>query len=134
MTTPDEYAGHAPAGEFRRRLEQGDLQLQVCASCHGQVFPPQVTCPCCGSTELAWRPITGGGVVASTTTVRRRSDRGGDYDLSLIDLDGGARMLSRVEGVAPADVRIGQRVEPRIVELASGPAIGFVPAHEPEDH
>ena len=39
---------------------------------------------------------------------------GGDINVSLIDLDEGVRMMSRVEGIAPADVQIGQRVRARV--------------------
>mgnify|MGYP001757640804 CR=1 FL=1 len=115
-----------PDTEYLRHLEQGTIALQVCTRCARQVFPPRVLCPGCGDTDLEWREVEGGGVVASTTTVRRRPDRGGDYDVSLVDLDGGARMLSRVDGVPPAEVRIGQRVVPRIVLVRDAPAVGFV--------
>jgi len=41
--------------------------------------------------------------VYSTTTVR---DRAGDYNVAIVELEGGARMMSRVDGVAPDAVRI----------------------------
>ena len=47
------------------------------------------------------------------TTVRRKADAGGDYNVSLIDLDEGVRLMSRVT-CAPHDVRIGQRVRVRV--------------------
>ena len=48
----------------------------------------------------------------ATTTVR---DRAGDYNVAVVELEGGARMMSRVEDVDPHDVRIGQQVSARIV-------------------
>ncbi|MFR9805551.1 Zn-ribbon domain-containing OB-fold protein [Pseudonocardia sp. RS010] len=120
----------APDVEYRRYLDEGTFALQVCPRCATQVFPPRVLCPGCGNTGLEWRVVEGGGTVASTTTVRRRPDRGGDYDVSLVDLDGGARMLSRVDGVPADQVRIGSRVVPRIVQVREAPAVGFVVEEE----
>jgi len=37
-------------------------------------------------------------------------------NVSLIDLDEGVRLMSRVEGVPSGDVRIGQRVQARVVQ------------------
>jgi uncharacterized OB-fold protein len=50
------------------------------------------------------------------TTVRRKPDAGGDLNVSLIDLDEGPRLMSRVANLAPDQVRIGQRVRARIVQ------------------
>jgi hypothetical protein len=60
--------------------------------------------------------------VYSTTTVRQKPERGGDYNISVIELAEGARMLSRVEGIPAADVRIGMPVEAVIGE-ANGAAL-----------
>ena len=58
----------------------------------------------------------GTGTVYSTTTVRRKPEVGGDYDVSLIDLDEGVRMMSRVEGLAPTEVKIGMRVRAKVID------------------
>ena len=50
------------------------------------------------------------GVVYSTTTVH---DRDGDYNVCLVDIEDGTRMMSTVVGIAPGDVRIGMRVRAR---------------------
>jgi uncharacterized protein len=47
-------------------------------------------------------------------TVRRKPPEGGDLNVSLIDLDEGVRLMSRVENLAPGTVRIGQRVKARV--------------------
>ncbi len=56
----------------------------------------------------AWAESAGAGTVYATTTIRRRGEE--PYDLSLVALDEGFRMMSRVEGIPPEDVRIGLRV------------------------
>jgi uncharacterized OB-fold protein len=75
-----------------------------------------MVCPHCGGASLAWVEPKGTGTVYSTTTVRRKLEAGGDYDVSLVDLDEGVRMMSRVEGVPPTEVKIGMRVRAKIVD------------------
>ncbi len=47
------------------------------------------------------------GVVYSTTTI---FDRAGAYNVCLVDLDDGGRMMSTVVGIAAEEVRIGMAV------------------------
>ena len=51
------------------------------------------------------------GVVYSTTTVYTRD---GAYNVCLVDLAGGSRVMSTVTGIAPEDVRIGMAVRARV--------------------
>lgn len=97
----------APEVVYDEGVAAGELRFQRCRSCDASVFYPRVLCPACGGTDLAWERSAGRGVVYSTTTVRRRD--GSDYDVSLIDLDEGLRMMSTVVG-DPGHVRIGERV------------------------
>ena len=47
------------------------------------------------------------GVVHATTVVRPRGEE--PYNVCLVDLDDGVRVMGRVEGLAPQDVTIGLR-------------------------
>ena len=107
-----------PDAQFAAHLERGELALQSCAGCGRQVFPPRVACLHCGSDRLAFRAVSGRGTVYSTTVVRRKPEEGGDYNLALVDLEEGARLMSRVEGIAPQLVAIGQQVTARIAPKA----------------
>ena len=51
------------------------------------------------------------GVVYATTVVHRRDEE--PYNVCLVDLEEGGRVMGRVDGVAPEDVQIGQRVQAR---------------------
>lgn len=115
----------APEESFIAFLKAGEFRLQCCAGCGKQIFYPRTICPHCGSNEMSWNRTSGRGVVYSATIVRQRPERGGDYNLALIDLEEGARMMSRVEGVAPADVKIGMRVEAVISEAGGLPLVTF---------
>lgn len=112
MSTDSRFDGPGPDAQFHAALNEGRLILQHCEDCGATRFPPALVCRDCGSPRLAWRPSSGSGAIYSTTTVR---DRAGDYNVSIVELEGGARMMSRVEDIAPDDVRIGQRVQARIV-------------------
>ena len=87
----------APAEVFAQHCARGELAYQVDADGRA-VFHPRV-----GPYE--WRVSKGAGTVYATTTVRPRG--GEPYDVSLIDLDEGFRMMSRVRGGGT----IGQRVQ-----------------------
>ena len=101
----------APGVVFQRYLKAGELWLQQCDGCARQIFYPRTLCPYCGDNHLQWRRASGAGTVYSTTVVRQRPERGGDYNVAIIELAEGARLLSRVEGIAADAVRIDMKVQ-----------------------
>jgi uncharacterized OB-fold protein len=108
-----------PSGPEKRYLDAlaaGRFEIQKCAACAKHVFYPRVLCPHCGSDRLEWVAPSGRGTVYSTTVVRKKPADGGDYNVCLVDLAEGVRMMSRVVTVPPADVRIGMRVKARIAD------------------
>ena len=111
-------------------LDEGRFLIQKCGDCAGYVFYPRQICPHCHSDALSFVAPKGTGAVYSTTTVRRKLEAGGDYDVSLIDLDEGVRMMSRVEGVSPDQVRIGMRVKVRVALGGTEPLVVFDPFTE----
>jgi uncharacterized OB-fold protein len=117
----------APGDTFNAFLEAGDLRLQACTRCGRQIFFPRTLCPHCGSNDLEWRRASGRGVVYSTTIVRQKPERGGDYNVALIELAEGARMLSRVEELPATEVRIGMAVEAVIRKVNGQSLVLFRP-------
>lgn len=95
-------------------LDQGRFLIQRCDDCHRHIYFPREFCPHCGSEHLQLVPPSGLGTVHAVTTIRRKPDAGGDYNVSLIDLDEGVRLMSRVDNLAPDQVRIGLRVQARV--------------------
>ncbi|MBA91306.1 MAG: OB-fold domain-containing protein [Nitratireductor sp.] len=108
---------------FRRALADGEIALPKCDSCGKFHFFPRVVCPHCHETALSWHKASGCGEVHTTTVVRRRSEQGGDYNICMVELEEGVRMMSRVEGVAPADVAIGMAVTVYVGEIDGKPAV-----------
>jgi uncharacterized OB-fold protein len=116
--------GGPPAEVYQRYLESGRLAFQRCAGCGAAVFYPRVLCPVCGSPDLAWETSSGRGTVYATTAVYRRESA--PYNVVLVDLEEGFRMMSRVDGVPAEEVQIGMRVAFR-VERDDDPVPVFVP-------
>ncbi len=84
------------------------LHFQRCQACGEAVHYPRVLCPFCGSTRLAWEESAGEGVVYSTTTVFTRE---GSYDVSLVDLTEGYRVMTTVTGGGVIGARVRGRVD-----------------------
>jgi uncharacterized OB-fold protein len=95
-------------------LDAGRFLIQRCTDCSRHVYFPRESCPHCGSAALEWKQPIGLGTVHAVTTVRRKPADGGDLNVSLVDLDEGVRLMSRVENLAPDAVRIGLRVKARV--------------------
>jgi uncharacterized OB-fold protein len=123
MTIDSRFDGPGPDAQYLQALHEGRFMLQHCEDCAATRFPPALVCRVCGSPRLAWHAASGIGTVYSLTTVR---DRAGDYNVALVELEGGARMMSRVEDVAPDGARIGQQVRARIVP-GDEPFVVFTP-------
>lgn len=89
------------------------------------MFYPRVLCPVCGGDDLGWEESEGLGTVYATTTLYRRDER--PYDVSLVELEEGFRMMSRVEGIHPEEVEIGMSVVLRVRSEDSGAVAVFEP-------
>jgi uncharacterized protein len=120
-----EGASDAPGSVFESYLKAGEIRLQNCVDCGRQIFFPRTICPHCGGADLEWRKISGEATVYSTTIVRQRPEKGGDYNVAVVEFSEGARMLSRIEDVPPAGVKIGMPVQAAIAQGDSTPHIIF---------
>jgi len=107
---------------YFQRLSQGVFEIQRCCECSRHVFFPRALCPHCGSESLDWVQPSGNGTVYSFSIVRRKAEAGGDYNVVLVDLDEGVRMMSRIANLNGGEVRIGQRVQVR-VEMLEGKGV-----------
>ncbi|WP_414656114.1 Zn-ribbon domain-containing OB-fold protein [Ferrovibrio sp.] len=76
------------------------------------VFYPRVAAPGSGVADLEWVAASGLGRIYSITVNRART---GSYNIALVELDEGPRLMTRIEGVETAP--IGTRVKARIAEV-----------------
>ena len=118
----------SPLGTYLQHLAKGELAYQYSPDANAAVFYPRIICPYTGSDNLQWRISNGMGTVHATTVVFPQ--QGDPYNVALIDVDEGFRMMSRVEDIAPLDVRIGMRVKfrPYPAEGDEPPYPVFTPA------
>jgi uncharacterized OB-fold protein len=119
-----------PDAEFRAFLAEGRFMIQRSKSSGAHVFYPRAVAPGTGARDLEWVQACGRGVVYSTTVVRKKPPEP-SYNVALIDLAEGPRMMSRVEGLDPAAIAIGMAVRARIIEQDGEPVVIFDVAEQP---
>lgn len=116
-----------PEAEWRAHLASGRFMIQRSRSSGGHVFYPRIAEPGTGAQDLDWVEASGRGTVHAVTVVRKK-DPADSYNVVLVDLDEGPRLMSRVDGLAPDEVKIGMAVQAQIVSEQDRPLLVFVPA------
>jgi uncharacterized OB-fold protein len=91
------------------------------------VFPPRLMVPGAGEGDLEWVEASGRGRIHSFTIVPQRTPQV-DYNICLIDLIEGPRVLSRLVGIAHDDLAIGLAVEAVVDGGGDAPILLFKPA------
>lgn len=119
-----------PDAEFRAFLAEGRFMIQRSRSSGVHVFYPRAVAPGTGVRDLEWVEASGRGVVYSTTVVRRKPPEP-SYNVALIDLAEGPRMMSRVEGLDAGAVAIGMVVQARIIDQDGEAVVVFDLAEQP---
>ena len=118
----------SPLTTYIGHLEKGELGYQFSPAANQAIFYPRVICPVTGSDNLEWRVSAGLGTVHATTVVHPQ--QGAPFNVALVDVDEGFRLMSRVEDIEPMDVKIGMRVKFRVhpAEGEEPPYPVFTPA------
>jgi len=115
-----------PEAQYRAFLAEGRFMILRARGSGRYVFYPRVAEPVTGDTDLEWVEASGRGTVYSTTVVRKRPPEP-SYNVALIDLTEGPRMMSRVVDLAPEQVAIGTPVVARIIDDNGVPIVVFSP-------
>ena len=68
---------------------------------------------------------SGRATVYATSVVRVRPEDGADYNIALVDLQEGPRMMTRIVDVAPEEVRIGDAVTAFVGEIDGNRVVLF---------
>ncbi|AQY65676.1 MULTISPECIES: Zn-ribbon domain-containing OB-fold protein [Pseudomonas] len=103
----------APYQRYLEGLARDALVYQHCSGCQRAVFYLRPCCPACGSVQLVLRDSQRLGTLYSSSVIY---DKEQNYNLVLVDLDEGFRMMSTVVNCeAPS---IGARVKARVEKLA----------------
>ena len=125
----DGSAIQPPLKAYEEALNNGEIIYQVCGDCQHVAFYPRLVCPDCGSTNVSYTPSAGKGAVYTRTVIHSRNRD--PYNVVLIAMDEGFRIMSTVEDASNDVVQIGMRVELKTVypvEEANAKA-GQLPKH-----
>jgi uncharacterized protein len=109
---------------FWEATKKRELVLQWCKDCDKAIHYPREACPHCLGTNLEWRPSSGRGEVHAFSVMHRpanpmMADRV-PYTVAIVELEGGARMMTNIEGCPPEDVKVGMPVKVIWDELSDG--------------
>ncbi|NGM89056.1 OB-fold domain-containing protein [Parapusillimonas sp. SGNA-6] len=100
--------------------------LQRSRSSGGFVFPPRIAEPGTGARDLEWTEADGAGTLYAVTFIAKK-DPSQSYNVALVDLVEGPRVLTRLDNVVAETAVIGMPLRARIVEGSTGPLLVFVP-------
>ncbi len=104
-----------PSAPFWAGVAEGRLLLQRCSACSELRYPVNAICPHCLDSEHEWDELSGHGEVFSTIVfhqVYNEAFRGEvPYNVSVIQLDEGPRLVSNVVDIEPDRVAVGDRVK-----------------------
>lgn len=114
--------------QFAAHLAAGRFMIQRGCKSGVAVYPPVAVAPLTGE-NLEWFEVSGVGRIYSVTITRKKPPIP-SYAIALIDLAEGPRMMSRIDGIAPEDVRIGMAVQARIIREDEKDLVVFEPAGE----
>ncbi len=103
----------SPEAEFRDFLANGKFMIQRCRTSGRYVFYPRIAEPGTGDTDLEWVAASGRGTIHSFTVVMQRPPKPA-YNVALIDLEEGPRLMSRIVGSNNDALEIGQEVTAEI--------------------
>lgn len=108
-----------PQAAFEAHLAAGRFMIQRAKSTGEYVFWPRISSPS-GATDLEWIEAKGTGTIYAITVNHARES---SWNIALIDLDEGVRMMSCLPLVETA--AIGSRVKARIEHVSEGPRVVF---------
>ncbi|MDP6451926.1 MAG: OB-fold domain-containing protein [SAR202 cluster bacterium] len=99
---------------FWEGCQQGELRLQKCSNC-GHIRHLSPACPQCLKPDHEWVAASGKGKVYSWIVVHQRYNRAFEedlpYNVTIVELDEGPKMVTSLVGVENEDIKAGTPVE-----------------------
>lgn len=106
---------------YKRNALLGKLLIQRSRTTGRHVFPPRIMLPGDGREDLEWVEASGEGTLYSFTIVAAKSPQP-DYNICLVDLAEGPRVMTRLVDAPNDDLAIGRSVRLSI-EIQDGEPI-----------
>jgi uncharacterized OB-fold protein len=100
---------------FWEAAARQELRMQKCLECSHIRYPINHVCPKCLSDKFEWAKLSGRGEVFSYVVFHQVYHPGFaqdvPYNVAMIQLEEGPRMISNVVGVPNDQVKVGDRVQ-----------------------
>jgi uncharacterized OB-fold protein len=114
--TPPKPVPDEDSAGYWEQLREHRVVLQACTGCDRRRFPATPACPYCAHPQWRLEQAAGTGTVYSFIVVHRAFDPAFaadvPYTVATVDLDGGGRLIARMDRTAA----IGARVGPQFVD------------------
>lgn len=92
-----------------------ELKMQECEACRHIRYPISHVCPECLSARFSWRKLSGDGEILSYVVFYQKYNAAFaediPYNVTLVQLTEGPRMISNIVGVNNDVPKVGDRVE-----------------------
>lgn len=103
------------ARPYWESLKAHAMKIQRCSDCGRWFFPPRTLCPGCLSANVEWTPVSGRGTVYASVAYYHPFDPAYKdevpYNVSIVELEEGVRLMTNVVGCPVEDVVVGMPVE-----------------------
>lgn len=109
--------------QFFKNLREGRLTTTKCKKCSKLLWPPRVICSVCLSDKLEWVDLGAEGELYAFTEMKAGPPLGFAQDvpfcIGMVKI-GGLLISARIDNARYEDLRIGEKVKLKIVELEDG--------------
>ena len=105
---------HSETQAYWDAAKKHELLIKKCRACGKYHFYPRDFCPTCFSFDVEWIKTSGRGIIYSFTVCHRPAQHFESevpYNIALIELEEGVRMISTVVNCSNDDLKIGMAVE-----------------------
>ena len=116
-----------PEEEWRAYLAEGRFMIQRSAGSGRHVFYPRIAEPGSGAEDLEWVEASGRATVYAAT-VTRKKDPADSYNVVLVELAEGPRLMSRIDGIDNDAIAIGMSLQAHVITEGDKPLLVFVPS------
>jgi hypothetical protein len=109
--------------QFFKNLREGRLTTTKCGKCAALLWPPRIVCPSCLSNEPEWIDLGTEGELYAFTEMRLGAPLGFVQDvpfcIGMVKI-GGLLISARIDNAKYEQLKIGDKVKLKIVELEDG--------------
>jgi uncharacterized OB-fold protein len=111
---------------FWAAAEVSRLEFQVCQQCGYIRWPAAGVCPECLSREAVWQTTGNEGTVWSFVVYHHAYGPAlksqVPYNVALVELDNGVKLITRIVGVSDSEIRVGMRVRAGFEPIGDRPS------------